>query len=60
MAVDPLLTVSLKDGGFELRVNLLETICLGELSVELRDPFDEVGEAGSSTVRKLAVRSMQL
>jgi hypothetical protein len=59
MAVDPLLTVSLRDGGFELRVNLRETICFGELSVELRDRSEEVGEEGSSTTKKLVMRTLE-
>jgi hypothetical protein len=57
IAVDPLLLVSLRDGGFEFLVNLRETILVGELSDELRDSFEEVGEAGSSTIGLLAMRS---
>jgi hypothetical protein len=58
IAVDPLLLVSLRDGGFEFLFNLRETILVGELSEELRDASEEVGEAGSSTTGLLAMRSL--
>ena len=56
--MDPLQIVNFRDGGFELRVNLRDTICFGELSVELREPSD-VGGVGSSTAKSLVMRTLK-
>lgn len=50
VAVDPLLTTKLKEGGVNLRFNLFETILVGEPSERFVGLFNEVGEAGSLTM----------